>query len=70
MTDAPNTRPPRDPLSSRALSEALTYRLARLHAKVTGLAARLLERSAGITLLQWRVFYLIDALGPITAAEM
>ncbi|MCB1395056.1 MAG: winged helix-turn-helix transcriptional regulator [Rhodobacter sp.] len=59
-----------DPLTGGPLNQALTFRLGRLHAKVIALAARLLEQTAGITMQQWRIFYLIDACGPVTAAEI
>ncbi|MCB1389959.1 MAG: winged helix-turn-helix transcriptional regulator [Rhodobacteraceae bacterium] len=59
-----------DPLTGGPLNHALTFRLGRLHAKVIALAARLLDESAGITMQQWRIFYLIDAFGPVTAAEI
>lgn len=48
----------------------ITYRIARLNARLTAQAYRVLSESAGISLTQWRVFATIDADGPTTAADI
>jgi Transcriptional regulators len=59
-----------DALLTRPLRELVTFRLARLNAKLTAQASRKLAESAGISLTQWRVFALLDTEGIDTAAEL
>lgn len=53
-----------------ALEEHLTFRLSRIQAKLNTQASKLLSCSAGITITQWRVLYLLNALGTSRAAEL
>lgn len=55
---------------SQLLSQRLTFRLARLHSRITTHASRLLAKTAGITLLEWRIFLLLSMHGPATAADL
>lgn len=59
-----------DALLTRPLRELVTFRLARLNAKLTAQASRILAESAGISLTQWRVFALLDTGEIETAAEL
>ncbi|MEZ5789914.1 MAG: MarR family winged helix-turn-helix transcriptional regulator [Nitratireductor sp.] len=52
------------------LQQFLTYRLARLHAKLNAQASRILSDHAGITLGQWRVIALTGGKGEITLTEI
>lgn len=45
------------------LHQFLTYRLSRVQAKLNAQANALLQRSAGLTLSQWRILALIGAAG-------
>lgn len=50
-----------DPAGSQ-FSRNLTYRLARVQAKLNAQASRLLTREAGISLTQWRMLLIIGSL--------
>ncbi len=55
------TSPKRDPLG-RPFNRNLTYRFARVQAKLNSQASRLLMREAGISLTQWRMLLTIGSL--------
>lgn len=48
----------------------LTFKLARVQAKLTAQSSRILKDHAGITLTQWRLLSLIGANGRTTAAHL
>lgn len=52
------------------LQDLLTYRISRLHARLNAHASGLLAEVAGISLVQWRVLVMLDAIGPSAAVEM
>ncbi|WP_353340093.1 MarR family winged helix-turn-helix transcriptional regulator [Pelagimonas sp. KU-00592-HH] len=52
------------------LQHMVTFRLSRLHARLTAQATKILKESAGISLMQWRVFVMIESRGTITPAEI
>lgn len=52
------------------LSEFLTFRLARLQAKLNSQAAHLLRQEAGLTLIQWRIIALIGQQPSTTASKV
>ena len=54
----------------RQLNQFLTYRIARLHAKLNAQASRILNDSFGITLNQWRMIAFIGGAGKLTASEL
>lgn len=58
-------RPPDTPIG-----QFLTYRLARVQAKLNAQANRLVKDCAGLTLTQWRLIALIGATGRSTAAQL
>ncbi|MCA2011550.1 MarR family winged helix-turn-helix transcriptional regulator [Pararhodobacter sp. CCB-MM2] len=57
-------------LLTAPLGSLLTFRISRLNSQLNAQANRLLDATAGLTLTQWRIFALIDLLGPIPAAEI
>ncbi len=52
------------------ISGFLTYRISRLHGKLNGQASRILEKSVGITLNQWRMMAFIGSAENLTASEL
>lgn len=52
------------------IGQFLTYRMARVQAKLNAQATRLLKEEAGLTLTQWRLLALIGATGRATAAQL
>lgn len=52
------------------LTEFLTFRLARLQAKLNSQAAKLLRDEAGLTLIQWRIIALIGQQPSTTASKV
>lgn len=52
------------------LHQMVTFRLSRLNARLNAQATKILAKSAGITLMQWRVFVMLEALGRITPSEI
>ena len=52
------------------LQKMVTFRLSRLHARLTAQATKILKESAGISLMQWRVFVMLESHGTITPAEI
>ncbi len=51
------------------LQKMVTFRLSRLHAKINAQSTRILNKSAGISLSQWRVMVMIETHGKITPSE-
>ncbi|WP_425071266.1 MarR family winged helix-turn-helix transcriptional regulator [Sagittula sp. S175] len=56
--------------SNTAPGRFLTFRLARVQAKLNAQSSRILKEHAGITLTQWRLISLIGAAGRTTAAHL
>jgi DNA-binding MarR family transcriptional regulator len=52
------------------LHRFITFRIARLHAKLNIQAARILQEKADLTLTKWRVISLIGNLGETNSAEL
>lgn len=52
------------------LQHMVTFRLSRLHARLTAQATKILKESAGISLMQWRIFVMLESRGTITPAEI
>ncbi len=56
--------------SGQAFRELLTVRLPRIQAKLNAQASAILAREAGLTLIQWRILFLLDRMGPSTASQI
>lgn len=52
------------------IEQFLTYRMARVQARLNAQVTRLLKDWAGLTLTQWRLMALIGATGRSTAAQL
>ncbi len=52
-----------------ALHRQLTYPLARLNARLTAQATRLLKKNTQLTLSQWRLMVFLDTRGPRSVAD-
>lgn len=52
------------------LQQMVTFRISRLHARLTAQASKILKETAGISLMQWRVFVMLESHGKITPAEI
>ncbi|WP_406644986.1 MarR family transcriptional regulator [Aliisedimentitalea scapharcae] len=52
------------------LQEMVTFRISRTHARLSAQAAQLLKKTSGISLMQWRVFVMLEVEGRITPAEI
>ena len=52
-----------------ALKEQVTYLIARLNARLTAQAVRILRETSDLSLSQWRLMAVIDSQGPISMAE-
>ena len=52
------------------LHQNLTYRIARVQAKLSAQAARLLKERAGLSLTQWRIMKLIRTYGQANASAL
>jgi DNA-binding MarR family transcriptional regulator len=52
------------------LQQMVTFRIGRIHARISAQAANLLQKTAGISLMQWRVFVLLETHKKITPAEI
>lgn len=57
-------------LGDLPLQQYLTYRLARVQAKLNAQGARLLQEAVGLTLAQWRVVALVGAAGTTRLSEL
>ncbi|MFK7754739.1 MAG: MarR family winged helix-turn-helix transcriptional regulator [Sedimentitalea sp.] len=60
------------PLKSESppLRERVSFRVSRLHARLNAQAARILARTAQISLSQWRVMVMIERAGEISASDI
>lgn len=56
-------------LTEIPMQQMVTFRLSRLHARMNAQSARILKKSAGISLSQWRIMVMIEYLGKITPSE-
>ncbi len=52
------------------LDEMITYRLARLQARLNAQATRILKENGGLTLTQWRILVLLDLRGEANLAQL
>lgn len=52
------------------MTQFLTYRMARVQAKLNAQASRLLREAAGLSLSQWRILSLIGTRGEATSSEL
>lgn len=52
------------------LTDFLTYRLARVQAKLNAQASRILREHAGINLTQWRIIIVLGEIGICTSAQL
>lgn len=52
------------------LEQMVTFRVSRLHAKMSAQASNILKNSAGISLMQWRVFVMLETHGKLTPAAI
>lgn len=52
------------------LPKLMTFRLARLQARVNAQAARILKKHVDISLSEWRIFVMIESHGKITPAKI
>lgn len=48
----------------------ITVRLPRLQAKLNAQASAILAREGGLTIIQWRILFLLHHLGPSTATQL
>lgn len=58
-----------DPVPLR-VQNFLTYRLSRVHARLTAQMVRLLASGPGVSLMQWRVLAILGDDEPLTRAEV
>jgi DNA-binding MarR family transcriptional regulator len=56
-------------LATAPVEQYLTFRMSRVHAKLTQQASRLLQQSAGLSLVAWRLLVIIHKNGPCTFTE-
>ncbi len=52
------------------LHQYLTYRMSRVHSKLSAQGARILRDAVGITLTQWRVIALVGAAGETRLSDL
>lgn len=52
------------------LQQMVTFRISRLHARMNAQATKILKETADISLMQWRVFVMLETLGKITPSEI
>ncbi len=72
---APDQPAPDQPLVARSsdgqpFKDFITVRLPRLQAKLNAQASAILAREAGLTIIQWRILFLLHHLGPSTATQL
>lgn len=53
-----------------SIGQSLTYRMARVQAKLNAQSTRLLKEDTGLSLTQWRLLALIGTIGQTTAAQL
>ena len=56
-------------LAEAPVEQYLTYRLSRVHAKLTQQASALLHEAAGLSLVAWRLLAILERNGPATITE-
>lgn len=54
----------------RPLQDLISYRLARLQAKLNAQATRILKENGKLTLVQWRVLVMLQTIGETTVGEI
>lgn len=59
-----------DPESELPLRRFVTYRISRVQAKLNAQASRILHKTSGITLTQWRVIALVGAAGQTQSSKL
>ena len=57
-------------MDSLPVSQRVTYRIARLQARLNAHAARLLRANSGMSPTEWRLLVMLDAHGDLTATEI
>lgn len=57
-------------IEPRNLKDLITYRLARLQAKMNAHATRVLKDNSGLTLMQWRVLVVLNTYAPSTITQI
>ena len=62
--------PPAEPGDGTVLQQVLTYRLARVQAKLNAQGTRILRANSGLSLVQWRILTLLGRLGDSTSTEI
>ena len=56
--------------STPPLDKRISFRISRLNARLNSQAARLLKKSADVSLSQWRMLVVIERLGTASASEI
>ena len=69
-TRAESAEPADNSAATLPLHQFLTYRLARVQAKLNTQANRILRATSGITLTQWRVIALVGAAGQARLSDL
>lgn len=65
------TKPqPVDKGLDRSLHDLVSYRLARVQAKLNAQATRILRENGGLTLVQWRVLMMLQTMGETTVGKI
>lgn len=54
----------------RPLHDLVSYRLARVQAKLNAQATRILKENGGLTLVQWRVLLMLRGIGESSVGEL
>ncbi len=53
-----------------SLQQFVTYRLARVQAKLNAQASRILKDAAGLSLTQWRIIFLLGTMGTSKSSDL
>ena len=56
--------------AERPLQDRVSFRLARVQAKLNAQATRILKENGDLTLVQWRVLVMLQAIGQSTVGEI
>ncbi|MEL6426279.1 MAG: MarR family winged helix-turn-helix transcriptional regulator [Pseudomonadota bacterium] len=59
-----------DPMADLPVDQFLTYRIARLQAKLNAQAKEVLARTSGLSLTQWRVLAMIGSREPVRPSDL
>ncbi|PJJ82788.1 DNA-binding MarR family transcriptional regulator [Brevirhabdus pacifica] len=59
-----------DSFQEAELNRFITFRIARLHAKLNIQAAKLLAETAGLSLTQWRIIALLGNMGQCNSSDL